>query len=772
MTTPRPGVALLERRTDQSSRDISIIVPTRNEGTNVRPLTDRVIESMAEVERSWELIFVDDSDEADPTPGIIEKLSEQHSEVKLIHRPPKRRRGGLAGAVTTGFNAARGRALVVMDGDLQHPPDMAKDLATAVLSGRYDVAVGSRYVPGASAEGLDNRWRRICSKACIGLVRVLVPRSRQVRDPMSGFFAVSATTLRGARLRPNGFKILLEILARTPVGEVAEVPFRMQPREGGESKAGLKEGIRFLQHLSRLVTPRPAALLSLVTWLVLQVPLAGILAVQAWLSYRLVYRNTAFVDEATYISAGHFELYQWAHGGPDMHLATYFSGAPPIYPVLAGLADQVGGLAAARYLSMAFLLVTTMLGYAAAKRLWGRPAGWLAAGVYVTTQGVQFLGAFATYDAMALMLIALAAYLVVRFASLPKVSNLLFVSIPAMLLANATKYATALFDPVIVAVGFFVLWDHVGLRRAARTTLMLLAGLVGATATVLAAAPHEYVTGLLHTTVERAAANAPRSLVLHDSWSWVGAIACIAAAATLIASAGFAARRVTLATAGLIAVLALAVVLAPANQARIHTTTSLSKHVTFGAWFGAVGCGWLLGAVAGRRPRSPWRLGVAGLAAVVAGAALIPMGVAGTHQARALDGEWPRSTAVVDALRPLVAGQNQPVLMDNAEVARYYLQDELSLPHWIDTFYFAYTPPGSRAALVDGPAYAAAIRRGYFSVIALDYGEQIRVDRVIAQAVHDSGRYSWVGDYTDYDAYGRDTYVVWKVKPTSPARPA
>ena len=52
---------------------------------------------------------------------------------------------------------------------------------------------------------------------------------------------------------------------------------------------------------------------------------------------------------------------------------------------------------------MGFMLISTLALYGTAKTLWGRPAGWLAAGVWVTTQGVQFLGSFATYDAMALM---------------------------------------------------------------------------------------------------------------------------------------------------------------------------------------------------------------------------------------------------------------------------------------------------------------------------------------------------------------------------------
>jgi len=54
------------------------------------------------------------------------------------------------------------------------------------------------------------------------------------------------------------------------------------------------------------------------------------------------------------------------------------------------------------------------------------------------------------------------------------------------------------------------------------------------------------------------------------------------------------------------------------------------------------------------------------------------------------------------------------------------------------------------------------VSHGVFSVIALDYGRQIHVDKAVAAAIHTSGRYAWVGDYTSYDDFGRDTFVVWK----------
>ena len=70
-------------------------------------------------------------------------------------------------------------------------------------------------------------------------------------------------------------------------------------------------------------------------------PLVVVLAVQAALSLRLVWSNTAFQDEGLYLRAGHLEWARWLHGAPIPDFPSYFSGAPVIYPPIAALADIV-----------------------------------------------------------------------------------------------------------------------------------------------------------------------------------------------------------------------------------------------------------------------------------------------------------------------------------------------------------------------------------------------------------------------------------------------
>ncbi len=146
-------------------------------------------------------------------------------------------------------------------------------------------------------------------------------------------------------------------------------------------------------------------------------PLAMILAIQAALSLRLVWRTTAFLDEALYLSVGHLELAHYLHHAPMPDVSYYLSGSPLIYPPLAAVADEVGGLAAVRLLSLVLMLLVTFLLHGVSRRLMGsRAAAFFAVALFAGLGPTQFLGALATFDVLALALLALATWLGVRAA--------------------------------------------------------------------------------------------------------------------------------------------------------------------------------------------------------------------------------------------------------------------------------------------------------------------------------------------------------------------
>jgi hypothetical protein len=434
-------------------------------------------------------------------------------------------------------------------------------------------------------------------------------------------------------------------------------------------------------------------------WTRLPWPLLGVLAVQAGLSIRLIWSNTAFSDEALYLWAGRLEWQNWLHGTPIPDFPTYFSGAPVIYPPLGALMDALGGLTAARALSLAFMLVSTILLYDASRRIFGRPAALFAASLFAGLAATQYLGAFATYDAMALMLLALATWLAVRGAERrSQVATILLFSCSSVILvlADATKYAAGLFDPIVIAIAVVA-----ALRGGWRLAVMAgtAYGIVFAAVilTALHFGGHAYWQGITSTTLTRAEGSFPVFGILYVSAGWIGQVMLLAVAGAVAAACTSCARH----TKMLAAALALASFLPPAEQARIHVFTSLFKHVGFGAWFGACVAGYALAAftkaVAPTKRRN----------ALTVAIAVLPLcALAGFQLAETHFGNWPDESPVLSPLDAAIQRHPGTLLADDGPTFDYYLE---GVESWrqID-------PVHSGTSLA---TYAAGIRSHRYSVI-------------------------------------------------------
>ena len=236
---------------------VTVLVPTRNEADNVQPLLDRLRPALSGV-RS-EVLFVDDSDDQTPD-RVCRAVGGPGMSVRLLHREPAERRGGLGGAVHAGLLASAGQWVVVMDGDLQHPPETVPQLLLAGDRSGADVVVASRHVQDGSSGGLAGWGRVAVSGGATTLAKLAFPRRLHgTTDPMSGFFAVRRDAVDPASLRPDGFKILLEVLIRSRQLRVTEVGFAFADRHSGDSKASWREGVRYLRALLRLRASTPGA---------------------------------------------------------------------------------------------------------------------------------------------------------------------------------------------------------------------------------------------------------------------------------------------------------------------------------------------------------------------------------------------------------------------------------------------------------------------------------------------------------------------------------
>jgi dolichol-phosphate mannosyltransferase len=220
------------------------VIPALNEAPNLPPLLEQIATALAG--REFEVIVVDDNSR-DNTKAVAAELSTQYPLRLIVREHPK---DGLSGAVLHGIAEARGEYLVVMDADLQHPPSKIPELLAPLERGEADFVVGSRYVPGGSTGERWGVFRKINSRIATILAR---PFAGKTTDPMSGFFALKRTTYeRAQRLTPLGYKIALELMCKSRVENVREIPIHFAERTRGESKLTLKEQFRYLEHLSRL----------------------------------------------------------------------------------------------------------------------------------------------------------------------------------------------------------------------------------------------------------------------------------------------------------------------------------------------------------------------------------------------------------------------------------------------------------------------------------------------------------------------------------------
>jgi len=223
--------------------EVSIIVPTLNEGGNIGRLIDGLLAQPA-LDGRLEILVADDGS-TDSTVADVRVRSE-HAPVRLVVRPGQP--PDLTASVLNAAREARGHWCVVMDADGSHPIEAVARLMEPLRCDQADVVIGSRHVAGGQISDWP-RWRRFVSRAA---ALVAWPFTR-VRDPMSGFFAT--TTERLASLPPlvAGYKVLLEVLVRTrPEPRVLEVPIRFNDRDQGASKMNTRVQWLFLRRLAAL----------------------------------------------------------------------------------------------------------------------------------------------------------------------------------------------------------------------------------------------------------------------------------------------------------------------------------------------------------------------------------------------------------------------------------------------------------------------------------------------------------------------------------------
>jgi dolichol-phosphate mannosyltransferase len=223
-----PQLAPEDLSLEEERFELSVVIPTYKEAKNLRELYDRIFKTLRLYD--FEVIFVDDNS-PDGTAELAQKIGGVYGNVQVLKRNGK---NGLSSAVLDGIGLARSDIVVVMDADLQHPPEALLGMVEKAFEG-YDIVVGSRYIPGGSIANW-SALRRCISKGGILLAHALLPETRAVKDPVSGFFMFRKQVIDRKEINASGFKILIEILMKGNHRSLAEVPFRFRSRQKGDSK--------------------------------------------------------------------------------------------------------------------------------------------------------------------------------------------------------------------------------------------------------------------------------------------------------------------------------------------------------------------------------------------------------------------------------------------------------------------------------------------------------------------------------------------------------
>lgn len=221
----------------------TLIVPTLNEKANIGVLLREIRKLYPGLK-----IIVSDDGSVDGTKKTVESCRHYGRNLLFLDRSGSSTKG-LAASVLDGVAACKTPYFIVMDGDMQHPPEAVDDIIHAFESSNHpDLVVACR----ASVNGWPAH-RRLMSLAAsaIGAVSLAVRGRQSDFDVLSGFFGMKKTAfekLSAARINKSGYKLLFDIAKQLPAQtKISKIYYVFGARGSGKSKIGLKHIVAYLK---------------------------------------------------------------------------------------------------------------------------------------------------------------------------------------------------------------------------------------------------------------------------------------------------------------------------------------------------------------------------------------------------------------------------------------------------------------------------------------------------------------------------------------------
>ncbi len=231
MQTPADG-----KSDDPPALDVSVVVPLYLEEESVSELTAKLIESLTPLERSFEIILVDDGSR-DGTPQEIDKAAKTYPQVRGVFLA---RNYGQTTAMQAGFDAARGDAVVTLDGDLQNDPADIPRLLKMLDENAADLVSGWR------KDRHDGKLRVLFSNVANRLISAVT--GVRLHDYGCSMKAYRRSYLENVRIYGEMHRFLPAVLADVGA-RIVETPVNHRPRKFGRSKYGFDRTFRVLLDL-------------------------------------------------------------------------------------------------------------------------------------------------------------------------------------------------------------------------------------------------------------------------------------------------------------------------------------------------------------------------------------------------------------------------------------------------------------------------------------------------------------------------------------------
>lgn len=228
--------------------DLTIIIPSLNEGYHLRTLAEKIRAIFMPFSIEYEIWIIDDSTD-NTTPALIEKMIADIPTVRWVHRNHV---GGQNSAIIEGFRRSIGEYVIVMDSTLRHPPELLIDMYHALITDT-DMIISSRFLQKAHSRHLSglNKLKYWLTQR---MNKIQLPNSNTITDCTNHYFGLKRTVIKNIEFNSNNHNVLIEILTKGDFQNIREIPYPLTHQKKYAYKINIKKQLSHLRQIKNLLS--------------------------------------------------------------------------------------------------------------------------------------------------------------------------------------------------------------------------------------------------------------------------------------------------------------------------------------------------------------------------------------------------------------------------------------------------------------------------------------------------------------------------------------